>query len=58
MSRGNRKSAIFTTDDDRRRFMNVLGEVTQAYHVRVYAVSLMDTHYHLVLDTPRGTSPR
>ena len=54
MSRGNRKSAIFTTDDDRRRFMNVLGEVAQTYHVRVYAALLMDTHYHLILDTPRG----
>ena len=54
MSRGNRKSAIFTTDDDRRRFMNVLGEVAQTYHVRVYAVCLMGTHYHVVLDTPRG----
>jgi putative transposase len=54
MSRGNRKSSIFQTDDDRRRFMNVLGEVARTYHVRVYAVCLMGTHYHVVLDTPRG----
>jgi REP element-mobilizing transposase RayT len=54
MSRGNRKSAIFTTDDDRRCFMNTLGETALAYHVRVYATCLMGTHYHIVLDTPRG----
>jgi putative transposase len=54
MSRGNRKSTIFATDDDRRRFMNVLGETARTYHVRVYAVCLMGTHYHLVLDAPRG----
>jgi REP element-mobilizing transposase RayT len=54
MSRGNRKSAIFSTDDDRRCFMNTLGEVALAYHVRVYAACLMGTHYHVVLDTPRG----
>jgi putative transposase len=54
MSRGNRKSVIFHTDADRRRFMNVLGETARTYHVRVYAACLMGSHYHLVLDTPRG----
>ena len=54
MSRGNRKSAVFTTDDDRRCFMNALGETALTYHVRVYAACLMGTHYHIVLDTPRG----
>ena len=54
MSRGNRRSAIFTTDDDRRCFMNTLAEVALAYHVRVYAACLMVTHYHIVLNTPRG----
>ena len=34
--------------------MNVLGETAQTYHVRVYAACLMRTHYHVVLDTPRG----
>ena len=54
MSRGNRKSPIFTTDDDCRSFMNILGETAQTYHVRVFASCLMRTHYHVVLDTPRG----
>ena len=54
MSRGNRKSDIFNTDDDRRCFMNTLSESALTYHVRVYAACLMGTHYHIVLDTPRG----
>jgi putative transposase len=54
MSRGNRKSDIFNTNDDRRCFMNTLGESALTYHVRVYAACLMRTHYHIVLDTPRG----
>ena len=53
-SRGNRKSVIFATDDDRRRFTNVLAETARTYHVRVYAMCLMGSHYHLVLDAPRG----
>jgi putative transposase len=54
MSRGNRKSTIFDDGDDRRSFMNTLGEIARDYHARVYAGCLMSTHYHLLLDTPRG----
>jgi putative transposase len=54
MSRGNRKSIIVEDDDDRRLFMNTFGEAAGDYHVRVYACCLMDTHYHTLLDTPRG----
>jgi REP element-mobilizing transposase RayT len=54
MSRGNRKSVIFDTDDDRRRFLNTLGDAALTYQARVYAACLMGTHYHILLDTPRG----
>ena len=54
MARGNRKSMIVDDDDDRRTFMNTFGEAAGDYHVRVYACCLMGTHYHTLLDTPRG----
>jgi REP element-mobilizing transposase RayT len=54
MSRGNRKSTIVDDDDDRRAFMNTFGEAARDHHVRVYACCLMGTHYHTLLDTPRG----
>jgi putative transposase len=54
MSRGNRKSMIVDDDDDRRRFMDRLSEAAEKYEVRVYAGCLMGTHYHILLDTPRG----
>jgi putative transposase len=54
MSRGNRKSMIVDDDDDRRTFMNTFSEAAGNYHVRVYACCLMGTHYHTLLDTPRG----
>jgi putative transposase len=54
MSRGNRKSPIFDTHADRDRFMRLLAETALAYEARVYAACAMGTHYHLLLDTPRG----
>jgi len=54
MSRGNRKSMIVDDDDDRRTFMNTFSEAARDYQVRVYACCLMGTHYHALLDTPRG----
>ena len=53
MSRGNRKSPIVDDDHDRRAFMSTFSDAASVHHVRVYAVCLMDTHYHALLDTPR-----
>ena len=54
MSRGNRKSMIVEDDDDRQTFMHKFGEAARDGRVRVYACCLMGTHYHTLLDTPRG----
>ena len=54
MSRGNRKSMIVEDDDDRSTFMRTFREAARDCHVRVYACCLMGTHYHTLLDTPRG----
>jgi len=54
MSRGNRKSTIVDDNDDRRTFMTTFSEAARDGQVRVYACCLMGTHYHTVLDTPRG----
>ena len=52
--RGNRKSAIFEDDFDRALFMQTVGEVALRYDVSFYAVCEMTTHYHAVMETPRG----
>lgn len=54
MSRGNRKGRIFEDDEDREQFLNTIGRVWRRYAVRCYAACLMNNHYHLVFDTPRG----
>jgi len=53
-SRGDRCEAIVEDDADRRRFVKLLGDVTERMGWHCYAWCLMDNHYHLVLETPEA----
>ncbi|MGH7794976.1 MAG: REP-associated tyrosine transposase, partial [Candidatus Binatia bacterium] len=53
-SRGDRQEPIFDDDQDRRAFLNVLGEVVSRYRWRCHAYCLMGNHYHLMIETPEG----
>ena len=55
MSRGNRKSRIYDDAVDHQRFLDIVATAAERYDVRVLADVEMSNHYHLVLDTPRGT---
>ena len=46
--------AIVDDNDDRLTFMTTFSEAARDCQVRVYACCLMGTHYHTLLDTPRG----
>jgi REP element-mobilizing transposase RayT len=54
MNRGNRKALIFEDQRDRRRFMRLLGEATEEYHVQIVEEVLMGNHFHLMVVTPHG----
>ena len=58
MARGNLKQAIFRSPRDRLRFLDKLAETASRHHLRVYAWTLMTTHYHLLLCTPRANLSR
>jgi REP element-mobilizing transposase RayT len=58
LSRGNERQAIFLEDEDRGRFLETLGEMAERFAVEVCAYVLMDTHYHLLLGTPRANLSR
>jgi len=51
MARGNDRTTIFRTVEDRRHFLDLLTESLDRYEVQLYAWVLMDTHYHLALRT-------
>ena len=51
-SRGDRREDIFDTDDDRKSFLTILGEVCEQYNWDCHAYCLMSNHYHLIIETP------
>ncbi len=53
-SRGNGRQAIFLDDEDRLRFLAVLGRAARLRGWVVHAYCLMGNHYHLLVETPRG----
>jgi REP element-mobilizing transposase RayT len=57
-SRGNERKAVFKSKRDRERFLEYLGSATQRYDALIHAYCMMDTHYHLLLETPAGNLPQ
>jgi len=54
MSRGDRRELIFKDDQDRRCFMDTLGEACEKTGWQIHAWCLMPNHFHLVVETPQG----
>jgi REP element-mobilizing transposase RayT len=53
-ARGNNHGAIFADDDDRRRYLAILGSVVEARRWRCLGYCLMSNHVHLLVETPRA----
>lgn len=53
-SRGNEKKNIFLDKADRDKFLQILQEYHTRHGMVIHAYVLMDNHYHLLLETPRG----
>ena len=53
-SRGNERKAIFRNDRDRDKFLSYLESAHERYGGIIHVYCLMDNHYHLLLETPRG----
>jgi putative transposase len=56
--RGNARGRIFLNDADRRRFLELLGEIEARYGLEIHCYSLMSNHYHLLvrMRNPSGLS--
>ena len=52
-ARGDRQEPIFLNDNDRRKFLELLGKEVKQQHWICYAYCLMDNHYHLLIETPQ-----
>jgi putative transposase len=51
-SRGDRRETIFEDDEDRRIFLQTLGQTVKQFNWLCHAWCLMDNHYHLLIQTP------
>src|SRR4030066_1532561 len=53
-SRGNERKAIFKNMGDRESFLSYLKLAYLRYGVVIHVFCLMNNHYHLLLETPKG----
>ncbi|MBU0483367.1 MAG: transposase [Proteobacteria bacterium] len=53
-SRGNEQKAIFSDDEDRARFLDILCQSVKTYNIKLHGFVLMMNHFHLHLETPLG----
>lgn len=58
LNRGRRKETVFFSDGDYRKFLSLLGDVTDLFAAEIHAYSLMPNHYHLLICTPNGNISR
>ena len=52
--RGERCDNIFRCPADKKKFLKKLGETVEKHGLLLHAYVLMDNHYHILVQTPRG----
>lgn len=52
--RGNERREIFKDNNDRKRFLQILLQSLAVYSVKLYSYVLMNNHFHLLIETPKG----
>ncbi len=53
-SRGNERKYIYRTNKDREKFLSYLKSAHLKYGAVIHAFCLMNNHYHIFMETPRG----
>ncbi len=53
-SRGDRREDIYFSDEDRLKWLELLGDVCKQFNWRCHAWCQMSNHYHLVIETPEA----
>lgn len=57
-SRGNARSDIYLSDEDREMFLEVFAHVVDRFGWVCHAYCLMSNHYHLMIETPQANLSR
>lgn len=53
-ARGNQREDIYFTDDDRREWLRLFGQICKRFNWACHAWCQMTNHYHFVVETPEG----
>ncbi len=53
-SRGDGRDDIYVEDEDRKLWLDVLGQVCERFNWVIHAYCQMGNHYHLLIETPDG----
>jgi len=53
-TRGNARNDIFGDNGDRENFFDILSDTVKRYNWLCHAYCLMDTHYHILIETPEA----
>jgi hypothetical protein len=57
-ARGNERKAIYREESDRTHFLELLGELTERLGLRVHTYVLMDSQFHVLVQTPEANLSR
>ena len=57
-ARGNERKKIFRQDRDKEDYLEILALVLGRFGWLCHSYCLMDNHYHLIIETPRGNLSR
>ncbi len=52
--RGNARQDIYKDKKDRKAFLEILTNSQKIYSITIYSYVLMNNHYHLLIETPKG----
>lgn len=52
--RGNERKEIYLDKKDRSKFLQILFQTIEIYHIKLYTYVLMNNHFHLLVETPLG----
>lgn len=58
LSRGNEKREIFYAEGDYLKFLEIMGDMVERFHLEVHAYVLMKNHYHLLVRTREANLSR
>lgn len=53
-SRGNLRGKVFFEDKDKEQLLEILGRTKERYGYILHAYTIMDNHYHFLIETPKA----